>query len=297
MLKTIVSLVIISLLGNAPSGAIIPETPQTAQVWQSSELLSVAQYPKKNAENIPPVLEARSALALDFHSGEILFENNPDEKLPMASITKLMTAVIIAEEEDISEIATISQNAAVTQGSKIWLYPGETLRVKDLLAALLIPSANDAGVALAEFSAGSEKDFVKKMNEKAKKLGLTNTNFSNTVGFDTADHYSTARDLSLLAMYAYKNSVIRSFAGQTEMTITSTDGATTHKLSATNQILGGELNIVGLKTGNTLSAGPSLVAVAKGPLNHEVISVVLNSPQRFSETKLLLDWVYRTYTW
>ena len=297
MLKTLLSLVIISVMGNSSASAILEKPVENYKQWNSANLLSVAEYPRKTLENIEPVLETRAALALDFHSGKILFEKNADEKLPMASITKLMTAIIIAEEEDLSETATISQNAAVTQGSKIWLYPGETMRVKDLLAALLIPSANDAGVALAEFSAGTEENFIKKMNEKTEKLGLTNTHFSNTVGFDTKDHYSTARDLSLLATYAYKNPIIRSLASQSEMTIASVDGATTHKLSATNQLLGGELNVVGLKTGNTLSAGPSLVAVAKGPANHEVISVVLNSPQRFSETKLLLDWVYRTYSW
>ena len=305
MLKTFLSLLLVSSLGvNTPINDNKLNINSSSQKkiksknWNASILLEVAPYPKKKETKELPSMEARSAISVDLDSGAILFEKNKTEKLPIASITKLMTAIIIAEEESLSNTVTVSSEAARTLGSKIWINSGEIFLVRDLLKAILIHSANDAAYALAEHHSGTEKKFIEKMNNKAIILGLKDTHFTNAVGFDQEGNYSTAQDLSLLAIYAYKNPIIREYASMGKTIITSQDGKTTHELIPTNQILGGEFKIVGLKTGNTEQAGPSLIAIALGPQKtHPVLSIILNSPNRFEETKKILSWTYDSYLW
>lgn len=286
----------------AHPGLTIDAEKQQASTKMQSEIsiIHVTPYPVKK-ENVEPLsLEAKAAMTIDFRSGAKIYEKNIHEKLQIASITKLMTAIIISEEESGEEKIKVSRKAANTPGSKIWLYPGEIITAGNLLEALLIHSANDAAVALAEYNAITEEEFVKKMNEKAEKIGLKETHFMNSTGLDNDENYSTAWDISLLATYAYKKARIRELVSRSEGKIRSVDGSITHDLKTTNEILGGPFNVVGLKTGNTILAGPSFVSVAKGPnpsLRQEVITVVLNSPQRFAETSKLLEWTYNAYSW
>lgn len=295
MLKDLIALILLSSL-SVNSGSGQPKE-FIKDSWKEQHILTLASYPEKKENSPSVIISAKSALALDVKSGIFLYEKNTDEKLPIASITKLMTAIIITEEEDLNALVKVSRNAAVTPGSKIWLYPGEVISVENLLAALLIHSANDAAVALAEFHAVTEEKFVKKMNQKAQKLGLKNTNFANATGLDNTENYSTARDISMLATYAIKKRIIRHFTAESNLKIQSQDGNLTHELKNTNEILGGPFNIIGLKTGNTEQAGPSLVALAKGSENHEVITVILNSENRFAETTELFNWIYQNYHW
>lgn len=300
MLKGLITAFLISSL--AHSGLVINTTKQQLPAKNQPEIniIHVMPYPVKK-ENVEPIsLDAKAAIAVDFRSGATLYGKNIHEKLQIASITKLMTAIIINEEESGEEKVKVSRKAANTPGSKIWLYPGEIMTVGNLLEALLIHSANDAAVALAEYNAVTEEEFVKKMNEKAEKLGLKETRFTNATGLDENKSYSTAWDISLLATYAYKKARIRELVSHSEGKIRSVDGDITHDLKTTNEILGGPLNIVGLKTGNTILAGPSFVSIAKGPnpsLRQEVITVILNSPQRFAESTKLLEWIYSAHTW
>ncbi|MBI2453326.1 D-alanyl-D-alanine carboxypeptidase [Candidatus Peregrinibacteria bacterium] len=305
MLKTFLSLLLVSSLGvntsfnenNINQNNSSQKTVKSKN-WNTAILLEVAPYPKKRGTQEFPNIEARAAITVDVESGAILYEKNKNEKLPMASITKLILAVIIAEKENLSNTVVVSSEAAKIPGSKIWLNSGEKLLVRDLLKAILIHSANDAAYALAQYHARTEKTFVEQMNNKALFLGLKNTHFTNVVGFDQEGNYSTTQDLSLLAIYAYKNPIIREYASLGKTIITSQDGKVTHELIPTNQIIGGEFKIVGLKTGNTEQAGPSFISIALGPgTSHPVVSVILNSPNRFEETKKILKWTYDSFVW
>ena len=296
MFSSIISLYLGSLLASQPAGSAITETENTQVAAQHSENLSVSPIPKKIQEGSPQI-QANAAIIIDLRTGEILWGKNMDEKRPIGSITKLMTSLVVLEENSQNEIAKVTQNASGIGGSKIWIAAGEKLAVQDLIFAALIHSANDAAFALAEFNSnGDIKKFVEKMNQKAKVLGLTNTHFSNPVGFDGPENYSTVRDLSNLGRYAYRNTFIRYVASLPDREIFSLRG-TKYKLEATNILLKKDSRFRGLKTGHTDDAGYSFVGVAEAKNLYPVLIVVLNSPNRFQESVDLLNWVEQHYQW
>lgn len=262
-----------------------------------SQFINASNTPIKDPFQISPVISAKSSIALDIDSEAVLYEKNAHKRVPIASITKLMTMLIILEENDLADTVKISKNAANTEGSTMFLRTNEEITVENLLFGSLIQSANDATMALAEHNAGSEKKFVEKMNNKALELGLVNTHFSNPVGLDNKNNYSSAYDVARLAKLVYQKDFIQNSATLKEKTVRSTDGNLTHKLTSTNDLLDSFLHIKGLKTGSTDSAGLCLVSIAENDDGKEIISVVLNSPSRFTESKILLDWVFRSYKW
>ncbi len=247
---------------------------------------------------ISPIMGATSSIAVDMVTGAILQEKNSHEERPIASLTKLMTITIVLEENSLEDVVEISHDAATTEGSIMFLRAGEQITVKDLLLGALVHSANDAAEALAEYNAGSKEEFVKKMNHKALQLGLLNTHFSNPIGLDTKDNYSSAYDLAKLARYMYQKQFVQNAALLKEVKVTSVDGKYTHNLSSTNELLDDEyFNIRGLKTGKTDQAGLCMIAVADNKENDRIVTVLLNSPSRFTESKILIDWVFRAYNW
>ena len=262
-----------------------------------SNLTETKNIPLKDPEMIAPIIGAKSAISVDMESGEILFEENAHDRLQIASITKLMTILIILEENRFDDIAKVSKNASTTEGSTMHLVAGEEIIIKNLLYGALINSANDAAVALAEYNAGNVGAFVEKMNLRAGELGLLNTHFSNPVGLDNKQNYSSAYDLSRLANYVYNNKFIQEAAIIKNLEVKSANSKYTHNLSSTNELLDSYLNIKGLKTGKTAMAGQCLVAVAENESGKEVITIVLDSPNRFEESKILIDWVFRAYNW
>jgi len=262
-----------------------------------SGLLSVSPIPIKRDGFVSPVVEASSAIIMDNQTGEILYEKNAHEKRSIASITKLMTTIIILEENNLDEVVTISPKVKYTDGSEMLLKTGEKMTVENLLYGLVIHSANDAAIALAEFNAGSEKAFVEKMNKKALELGLLNTHFQNPVGYDSAMNYSSAYDVARLSRYSYQKSFIKKTAPIKEYEVKSVDNAYTHKLKSTNELLDSYLNIKGLKTGKTPKAGLCNVSVAENENGSDIITVVLNSPARFKESKIMIDWAFRAFIW
>jgi len=274
----------------------IPKVPPIQ--WDATTILTAHALPIHDGIHIAPVVKAKSALIVDLDTGVSLYEKEAHTQRPIASLTKLMTTSIILEENKLDEIVTVSPNAAKTTGSKIWLYSGEEIRVNDLLYAALIHSGNDAVVALAEHNAGSVEEFVKKMNTKAEKLHLYNTHFANPIGLDQEGNFSSAHDLSILGRHAFRKNFIRHAVSITNMTITSVNGKLTHKLESTNSLLKSQFfNIKGLKTGHTDDAGLCLVGIAENNQNKRILTVVLNSPDRFRETKILTDWAFRAYKW
>ena len=249
-------------------------------------------------------IEAKSALVLDVGTDTVLYSKNSDEKMPIASLTKIMTALVVLESIDLNDTVTISKNAFDTAGRKDSLVVNEKIKAEDLLKIMLIRSNNTAAVSLAEHSSGSVEEFVKLMNQKAESLGLKNTNFSNPTGFDSDENYSTAYDLAQLFDYASDELLIweilriQECRGGSRPAPTSLDGNIKHNLKNTNLLLGKLENITGGKTGLTDEAGQCLALIVGDPVNnHRIISIVLNAEDRFLETERLVRWVFGSYAW
>lgn len=262
-----------------------------------TNFLSVNPVPTKKAGFISPVIDAAAVISMDEETGGILHEKAAHQTRQIASITKLMTAVIILEENELDSVVTVSREANALDGSQMLLKTGETITVENLLYGLMINSANDAALTLAEFNAGTVDKFVEKMNKKAEELKLTETHFQNPIGLDNKDNYSSAYDIATLARYIYQKDFVRKSAVIKEKEVKSVDGITVHKLKSTNELLDSYLKIKGLKTGTTDKAGQCLVAIAENDAGNEIITVVLGSPARFTESKVLIDWTFRAYTW
>ncbi len=295
MLTTALSLYIAALLSFGETYVLQDmEPPLNSQAITINN--QVATIPYKHPENIAPVIRATSAIAVDIDSGEILYEKNARKSYAIASLTKIMTATIVAEENDLNQVVTISSKAAATSGSKMWLYSGETIKVQNLLYGLLVHSANDAAIALAENNAGTEAEFVKKMNKKAKELRLYGTHYANPIGFDDPNNYSSVYDLSILGKYAYNKQFIKHATSVGNIEVKSESGGIKHNLETTNEVLDNFLGFKGLKTGSTEQAGECFFGIAEKD-GHKILTIVLNSPNRFGESKILADWVFRSYTW
>lgn len=267
--------------------------------FDSLQLLDVERIPKKKQEALAPVIEAKSALLIDLDSGIHLYEKNAHQRLPMASLTKIMTAVIILESHSLSEVVTVEDDFSLIPeiGVRIWLSQYEKLTVRDLLIGMLVRSAGDAALTLATYHSGSIEAFVDEMNQKATILNLKNTHYQNPIGLDEEGHYSTAFDLAILTKYALRNKPFRQIVRLPRATITSVNGKIKHEFDSTNYLLDSFLDIRGVKTGTTDEAGQSLINLARHPNGKEVISVFLDSPERFQESKRLIDWSFRNYSW
>lgn len=262
----------------------------------SADLLRVAPIPQHVGESPAPVVQAASAIIYDLGTGKILYEKNAYRSRYVASLTKLMTAVVARENYQLDESVIISRTASEQPAAKVWLRAGEQISVRGLLAGALIESGNDAAYALAEHF-GKIEDFVAQMNTKAKMLGLKNTHFSNPVGFDSPNNYSSAYDLAILSSYVLRDPVLREIAETQRLEIFDTSGNISHKLLSTNILFNSYLDIRGLKTGSTKDAGECLAAVARTPEGRNILAIVLASPNRFQEAKSMLEWAHLNYRW
>lgn len=269
-----------------------------------------AHLPQKETVELSPAFSQnpqRSFLAYDLDSGKILLQKNMNRAQPIASLTKLMTALIILENHDLDEEVIVPYEATEADGVRIEIYEHEKLTVKTLLEAALIPSANDAAVALAFHHSGNEALFVEKMNAKAKELGLHSAHFLNATGldimtetnsdeeFDIHGNQMSSWDLLTLARIAWESEFIRDTVAQDHFYGNSVDEKFFHEKKSTNQLLDSFLDIKGLKTGFTYLAGECFIAVGENEQGHSIFSVVLGSIDRFGETKDLLSWVYDVY--
>ena len=244
---------------------------------------------------------AKSSVLIEASTGEIIYEKNKDEKLAPASMTKMMSLILIMEAIEkenlkLDQIVTVSENAANMGGSQIYLEKNEKMSVDDLLKGICMASANDAVVALSETIYGSEEEFVKEMNKKAKQLGLKNTNFMNATGLDEENHYSSAYDMALIARELVKHKKVLEYSSNYEDYLRQN----TNKkfwLVNTNKLIKTYDGMDGLKTGYTEKAGYCLTATAKRN-NMRLISVIMNesdSKIRNSETSELLDYGFNLY--
>lgn len=241
-------------------------------------------------------ISAKSFIAIDYESAKILSEKDSKVKISMASLTKIMTGVLVIEKSELNKEVVVSKNAVSSYGEGVGLRSEEILTVEDLLYAALLNSSNDGCVALAEYISGSEEEFVKLMNKKAKGLNLNNTKFANSSGLDDVNHYSTANDLAILTRYALQNDKFREIVSTREKRIISVQGIN-HYLKNSNKLMfSGEFNVLGVKTGYTGEAGECLITLAEKNGN-KILTVVLNSNDRFGETKGILQWLFEVYKW
>ena len=244
---------------------------------------------------------AKSAIMIEASTGKVIYEKNADEELAMASMTKMMTLLLIMENIENGnlkwdEMVTTSENAASMGGSQIFLEVGEQMTVEDLVKGICIASGNDAAVAMAERIGGTETNFVKMMNDKAKELGLKNTNFINACGLDANNHYSSARDMALIAKELVKHDKVLEYSGTYEDYLRkNTDNS--FWLVNTNKLVRYYQGVDGLKTGYTSEAGYCITTTAKKN-DMRLITVVMGEPTstiRNSETTTMLDYGFNTY--
>ncbi|AVI63720.1 MULTISPECIES: D-alanyl-D-alanine carboxypeptidase family protein [unclassified Halomonas] len=244
-----------------------------------------------------PQLAASSWILMDAHSGRVLAEHNSDERLPPASLTKLMTAYLVERELDrgtisLTDMVNISERAWRTGGSKMFIEVGDRVSVDDLLHGIVIVSGNDASVAIAEHLAGGEAPFADLMNQHATRLGMNNTNFQNATGLPGDNHYSTARDMALLSQYII-NDYPEHYAIYSQRTFSFSGIDQPNR----NRLLWRDPTVDGLKTGWTTEAGYGLVASAKRD-DMRLISVVMGTSSeeaRAQETQKLLSYGFRFY--
>ena len=222
-----------------------------------------------------PSVDARAYLVEDGRTGEVLLAGHPARRVPIASLTKLMTVLVTLERTQLSDIVTVAPEAAEVGESSVHLRAGEQLTVRDLVEACLIQSANDAAWALADYvGRGSESRFVALMNRRAGQLGLSDTHFVRPDGLDASGHVSSARDVTTLARLLMQRSVVRQIVAMRDATI-----AGGRRLHTWNDLLGNYPGVVGVKTGHTSAAGWSEVAAVRGP-GVTVYATVLGSPDR-----------------
>lgn len=262
-------------------------------------LISIPLVKAEETEDLAP--NAKSAIMIEASTGEILFQKNKDEKLAPASMTKMMSMLLIMEEIENgnlkwNEMITTSEKASSMGGSQIFLKVGEKMTAEDLLKGVAIASGNDAVVALAERVSGSEEQFVKRMNTRAKDLGLKNTNFINATGLTADNHYSSAYDMSLIAKELVKHEKILEFTSTYEDYLRK-DTKSPFWLVNTNRLVRFKEGVDGLKTGFTDEAGYCLTATMKKD-NMRLITVVMkeeNTSKRSADTTKMLDYGFNIY--
>jgi len=243
-------------------------------------------------QNLP--ITAKSALLADAETGEILWRRNPNLRCYPASLTKIMTAVLILERGNLEDWVIVPKDAAFTGESSMALKEGERVQLKDLLNAILVRSANDACVAAAIHLAGSVEKFVERMNEKAKELGMNNTHFVNPHGLHHPQHFTTARDLLTLTRYALQNPTFQSIVSQREIIIAPTNKSALRCYRNRNKLLELYSGCDGIKTGYTVPAGKCLVASATRN-SWKLIAIVLGSQDHFADCATLLDYGFNNF--
>lgn len=301
MKKNIAFLLLLSFLFLTISPSNIAAQVNTVQGESEAVAITVT-----NTNEAQLSLNSPSAVVIEGSTGTVVFEKNKDERLRPASITKVMTLLLIYEALASGQISytdevTVSEHAASMGGSQVYLEPNETQTVEVMMKCISIASGNDASVAMAEFIAGSEEEFVARMNKRAKELGMVNTNFVNSCGLDVDNHYSSAYDIALMSQELITKFPEISKTATTWMdTITHTTrkGSSEFGLTNTNRLVKSYNGITGLKTGSTGLAKYCLSATANRD-GMNLIAVILAAPDtktRFSEAAKLLNYGFANYS-
>ena len=241
-----------------------------------------------------PSVSAVSACIIECDSGDTVYEKNSTKKMPMASTTKIMTAIIAIENSPLKKIVTVSSEAVGVEGSSIYLCENERLTTEELLYALMLESANDAACALAIEVGGSIENFVDMMNDKATNLGLYNTHFTNPHGLSDTEHYSTAQDLAILRSYCMKNELFAKITSTKKFSLDGSDESYSRLLVNHNRLLGTFDGITGGKTGFTKNAGRCLVTTCERN-GVSLCAVTLNAPDDWNDHKSMYSYGFTLY--
>ncbi|CAN7339861.1 D-alanyl-D-alanine carboxypeptidase family protein [Rossellomorea sp. LjRoot5] len=249
-----------------------------------------------NKVQAAPSVSAQKAILMDQETGRILYEKDAHTQSRIASITKIMTAILAVESGKMDQKVTVSQNAAGTEGSSLYLKAGEKIKLEDLVYGLMLRSGNDGAVAIAEFVGGSLDGFVYMMNEKAKEIGMENTHFSNPHGLDDhEDHYSTAYDMAILARYSMENDRYKEIAGTKVHTAPNPDEKWDRKWKNKNRLLTELYKYsTGGKTGYTKLAKRTLVSTASKD-GENLIAVTLNGPDDWNDHIGMFEYGFKHY--
>lgn len=259
-------------------------------------LLAAAAYGPGQAEARPAQIgtHAEAAALIDVKSGRLLYSQQGDKRMRIASLTKIMTAIVAIEQGKLSDPVKVSRNAFGKEGSSIYLKLGEEMSLQHMLYGLMLRSGNDAATAIAEHVGGSEEGFVLLMNEKARELGMEHSHFMNPHGLDNNEHYSTANDMALLAAYALQNPVFREIVKTEVKKVPNPSEAWDHVWTNKNKMLNIYDGADGVKTGYTKIAKRCLVSSATR--NGQQLAVVtLNDPNDWKDHSALLDWGFANY--
>lgn len=276
----------------------------------AQDVLVTSQIPQNNSAvagvqkyNIPPIsknietpyLSARAIIVKDLETDTILYQKDAYIPLPIASTTKIMTALVASGYFQPNSVLTVNDGAKIP-GAKVGLFSGEDLTFRSLLYGMLLNSGNDAAFAIAENYPGRVLGFVSAMNKKAIELNLNNTHFENPAGFDSPNHYSSASDLSKITQEALKDSQLSRIFATKDTDIVSLDKKYKHQLRNLNKLLSQVSGVLGVKTGYTEGAKENLVTLVERG-GHKVLLVILGSDDRFGETTSLIGWTYENFQW
>ena len=239
-------------------------------------------------------IHARAAVLIEAESGCVLYEQHAHTRLPMASTTKIMTALVVLERCDLQATVAVDRRAVGVEGSSVYLYPGELLTVEQLLYALLLSSANDAAAALAYEVAGSIEGFAAMMNQTAERIGVRNTHFQNPHGLDADGHYTTAYDLAVITAYALQNEDFLRIVSTQKKVIPLREQEGARVLRNHNKLLASFQGCIGVKTGFTKKSGRCLVSAAQRD-GVRLVCVTLDCPDDWNAHKTLLDGGFAHY--
>jgi D-alanyl-D-alanine carboxypeptidase (penicillin-binding protein 5/6) len=256
-----------------------------------------SNYPIRDADIPAPQITAKSAIVYDLASAKILFEKEPNNRLPIASLTKIMSAVIVIENLRLDDVVTITAESIKVDGEKQDLYLGEKITVESLLKYMLIASSNDSAYALKNYAVSQGIPFIQKMNDKAEQLKMNNSRFIDPAGLND-DAYSGTNDLKKLIEYSLKYDIIWQTLANKEATIVSEDENIKHNIQNTNKLLGVLPNLIGGKTGNTEGALGCMILILDVPeKNDKILIVVLGSTERFDDARKLGEWAFKAFRW
>lgn len=282
------------VLTGQPVDSCLPGTIQTSGLVANAQTIN----PKFSGQAVDVELSAKAVLVWDISSGKVLHDKNATTQRPVASLSKLLSVLAVRDLLSATSSVVIPPEVSKIQrqGADIALPVGQHASVQDLLAASLIASANDAVVTLAVAAKGSESDFVDFANQFATQHGYLNTRLANSTGLAGGNQYSTAYDIKGLLTAAYRDPLLRPWLAQEKGVLVTQEG-TRHAYKTTDQLLGTYLPILAAKTGYTPQAGENLAIMTEDGQGHKIGAVVLGSDDRFHDMKILVEWIWRNYTW
>lgn len=290
--------VFVRLPRSAPTeGPLLTDTSVLGAQAYILPVLETSYIPILDSSVTQPVLNAKSGIMYDLSSSRVLYAKNSKERLPVASLTKVLTAVVAMDRFRLGDVVAITKDQVRVDKEKQTLYADEQLTVEQLIQMMMIESSNDAAYALAYHAQTQGFDFIQAMNEKAQILAMHDSRFTDPAGLDDAA-YSTAEDMLKLVEYSQRYRAIWDATANKELSFTSLDGSHQHKSENTNQLLETLPGITGGKTGYTEVALGCMIMIVRVPeYPSSVISIVIGSRDRFGDTQKLFDWSTRAYRW